>query len=290
MKHNVFLIAIIFILAAGLGILMRQILEQEPQDEGDVISEEKVAPPEAAPQWPPQTNNEGNVEIVITPKNLSSTASSWDFEVEINTHSVELGYDMASISALYDEIGNEYRPISWEGAEPGGHHRSGVLRFNPISPRPKSITLMLRTIGGIAGRRFFWPLEEGEAMTIYVFFNNDKLDPEFSCNKVFAVERVIPKTQEVAGPALTELLRGPTEEEKTQGFFTSIPTGVVIQSLRIENGVAYADFNEALEFQVGGSCRVSAIRAQITETLKQFPTVQQIVISIDGRTEDILQP
>jgi len=35
---------------------------------------------------------------------------------------------------------------------------------------------------------------------------------------------------------------------------------------------------------------VTAIRAQITETLKQFPTVENVVISIDGRTEDILQP
>ncbi|PIP22172.1 MAG: hypothetical protein COX38_02115, partial [Candidatus Nealsonbacteria bacterium CG23_combo_of_CG06-09_8_20_14_all_39_25] len=48
--------------------------------------------------------------------------------------------------------------------------------------------------------------------------------------------------------------------------------------------------DEQLEFQVGGSCKVSAIRAQITQTLKQFPTVDEVVISINGRTEDILQP
>jgi len=54
--------------------------------------------------------------------------------------------------------------------------------------------------------------------------------------------------------------------------------------------VAKADFDEQLEFQVGGSCRVSAIRAEITQTLKQFSTVKEVVISIDGRTEDILQP
>jgi len=35
---------------------------------------------------------------------------------------------------------------------------------------------------------------------------------------------------------------------------------------------------------------VAAIRAQIRETLKQFPTVDEVIISIDGRTEDILQP
>jgi len=45
-----------------------------------------------------------------------------------------------------------------------------------------------------------------------------------------------------------------------------------------------------LEEAVGGSCRVTAIRSQIEQTLKQFSTVQSVIISIDNRTEDILQP
>lgn len=129
-----------------------------------------------------------------------------------------------------------------------------------------------------------------ETMTIKVYFNNDKLDPEFSCNKVFPVEREISKTQAVAMAALKELLNGTTQGEEEKGFFTNINSGVKIQSLTIENGVAKVEFDEQLEFQVGGSCKVSAIRAQITETLKQFPTVDSVIISINGRTEDILQP
>lgn len=129
-----------------------------------------------------------------------------------------------------------------------------------------------------------------ETMKIKVFFNNDEMDPEFSCNKVFPTEREIPKTQAVARAALEELLKGPTEKEKSENFFTSINSGVKIQSLSIENGTAKVDFDKQLEFQVGGSCRVSAIRAQIIETLKQFSTIEDVIISIDGRTEDILQP
>lgn len=130
-----------------------------------------------------------------------------------------------------------------------------------------------------------------DAMTVKVFLNNSKMDPEFSCNKVFPVERKIAKTQAPGRAALELLLSGAiTVEEKNAGFHTSIPPGVQIQKLTIENGTAKVDFNEALEFQVGGSCWVSAIRAQITETLKQFPTVQNVIISINGRTEDILQP
>ena len=133
-------------------------------------------------------------------------------------------------------------------------------------------------------------IPQEEYMTVKVFFNNSEMDPEFSCNKVFPTEREILKTEAVGRAALIELLKGLTEAEKAQGFFTSINPGVKIQQLTIENGVAKVDFNEQLEFQVGGSCRVSAIRAEITQTLKQFPTVNSVIISINGRTEDILQP
>ncbi|MFH1049060.1 MAG: GerMN domain-containing protein [Patescibacteria group bacterium] len=129
-----------------------------------------------------------------------------------------------------------------------------------------------------------------EGMTVKAYFNNSNMDPEFSCNKVFPVERLVPKTQAVGRAALGELLKGVMESEKNAGFFTSINSGVKIQILTIENGIAKVDFDERLEFQAGGSCRVAAIRAEITETLKQFPTVKDIIISINGRTEDILQP
>ncbi len=58
----------------------------------------------------------------------------------------------------------------------------------------------------------------------------------------------------------------------------------------IKDGAAYVDFDKTLDQNVAGSCRVIAIRAEITQTLKQFPNVNDVIISIDGRTEDILQP
>jgi len=130
----------------------------------------------------------------------------------------------------------------------------------------------------------------GETLTVKVFWGNSNLDPEFSCNKVFGTERIIAKTEAIARAALEELLKGPTNEEEQNGNFTSINQGVKIQSLTIENGIAKVDFDSQLEFQVGGSCRVGAIRAQIVQTLKQFPAVKEVIISINNRTEDILQP
>jgi spore germination protein GerM len=142
-------------------------------------------------------------------------------------------------------------------------------------------------------RQFAVPVKipkTGDFVSLKVFFNNNKLDPAISCNKVFATDRQVPKTDAVARAALEELLKGPTDAEKTAGFSTSINTGVKIQSLTITSGVAKVDFNEQLQAGVGGSCKISAIRAEITQTLKQFPTVKSVIISINGKTEDILQP
>ncbi|OGZ33329.1 MAG: hypothetical protein A2174_00600 [Candidatus Portnoybacteria bacterium RBG_13_41_18] len=170
----------------------------------------------------------------------------------------------------------------------------GQIRF--ISPANESGTLVFKNDNpsGLPqnDKEFRVPIRfnASQTMRVKVFFNNNNLDPQISCNLVFPVDREVPKTQAVARAALEELLIGPTFKEQNSGYITSINSGVKIQSLTIENGVARVDFDEQIEFQVGGSCRVTAIRAQITQTLKQFPTVTSVVISINGRTEDILQP
>jgi putative hemolysin len=134
-----------------------------------------------------------------------------------------------------------------------------------------------------------YPIIFGTKVKVY-FSNSEKNPGALDCSKVFAVERIVPKTQDIARAALGELLKGASENDKSEKYFTSINDGVVIQKLTIANGTARVDFDKAIEYQLGGSCRVSAIRAQIEETLKQFPTVKEVVISVDGRTDDILQP
>ncbi len=134
------------------------------------------------------------------------------------------------------------------------------------------------------------PAPAPEAQTVKAYFLNNRFDPEITCTKVFPVTRTIEKTVSVGRAALEELFKGPTSAEKSDGYFTNINPGVTIQELKIENGIATIGLNTQLEFQVGGSCRVAAIRAQITQTLKQFPTITSVIISVDGRVEDVLQP
>ncbi|MDD5043231.1 MAG: Gmad2 immunoglobulin-like domain-containing protein [Patescibacteria group bacterium] len=134
-------------------------------------------------------------------------------------------------------------------------------------------------------------IQKSETSKMKLFFGNQKLDPEvLDCSKVFSVEREIPRTEAIGRAALEELLKGPTEAEKSAGYLSNINSGVKVKNLTIKDGVATAEFDEQLEYQVGGSCRVVAIRSQITETLKQFPTVKEVIISVNGRVEDALQP
>ncbi len=85
-----------------------------------------------------------------------------------------------------------------------------------------------------------------ETMSVKVFFANDQLDPEITCEQVFSAERTVEKTTAVARVALEELFKGPSQEEQSSGYGTTIPGGVEIQSLVIEEGIAKVDFNDAL--------------------------------------------
>jgi hypothetical protein len=125
---------------------------------------------------------------------------------------------------------------------------------------------------------------------VFAYFSNNNLDPEISCNKTFAVARLVPKTQSVLKAAIEELLNGPTPVEAKLGFGTLINPGVTINSVKISGDTATIDFSKKIEENAGGSCRIAAIRSQIANTAKQFPNIKNAVISVEGRTEDALQP
>ncbi len=134
-------------------------------------------------------------------------------------------------------------------------------------------------------------LDVGRSATaVFAYFSNNNLDPETSCNKTFAVARLVPKTQSVLKAAIEELLKGPTPAEMKLGFGTLINSGVTLNSVKISGDTAAIDLSPKLDEGMGGSCRVAAVRSQITNTAKQFPGVKNVVISINGESELILQP
>ncbi|HYD92703.1 MAG TPA: GerMN domain-containing protein, partial [Flavobacterium sp.] len=65
--------------------------------------------------------------------------------------------------------------------------------------------------------------------------------------------------------------------------------GTKLLSVTISGGVATANFDGNLEKGADSSCKVLGIREQITQTLKQFPTVTSVIIQSNGDA-NILQP
>lgn len=134
--YCVITIAFVLFLATVVGL---QVLDRS----GSVIQ---------IPDLELQTNNDGQATVTVTPLK-SASAGTLEFEIILDTHSVELNEDLIKAAVLIADDKN-YTPTAWDGAPPGGHHRKGVLRFAPISPSPKSITLKIRNVGGVAERDF----------------------------------------------------------------------------------------------------------------------------------------
>lgn len=132
--------------------------------------------------------------------------------------------------------------------------------------------------------------DKNARQTVKIFFTNDAKNPKADCGIVFSVPRDIPVTKAIARTTLSELLEGPTEAEVIQGYGTAINDNVTIRSLIIKDNTAYVDLSEEIQKNLGGSCRVTAIRSQIEQTLKQFPSVKNVEISVNGKSESILQP
>jgi hypothetical protein len=128
--------------------------------------------------------------------------------------------------------------------------------------------------------------------TVLVFYGNTKKNPEMlDCTKVFPVERrVASNSQNPPMDTMKVFLLGPTKKEEIEGYVMSTPKNLKINKIeKIANNKVQIDFGKEL-LDVGGSCRVGAIRAEITQTLQQFYPGYEVIISANGNTEEVLQP
>ncbi len=109
-----------------------------------------------------RTDDQGAVAFSVQPTNLGSADDNLKFEVSMNTHSVDLSMDLASLATLTTDKGVSVSGLSWNGPS-GGHHVSGTLSF-PASNAGKSIldiaTKLTLTIKNIDApeRTFTWDL------------------------------------------------------------------------------------------------------------------------------------
>ena len=155
MKNTIITIAAIAILAIGFVLLY----QNRPAEQKTPATPETAREASSSQKWETKTDDQAGVTIVVTPLDLAPESSEWKFDIGINTHSVELDQDMTKIVVLTDDQGKEYKPVAWDGAAPGGHHREGVLTFKAISPMSRSVELTIKNIGGIPERSFKWDLQ-----------------------------------------------------------------------------------------------------------------------------------
>jgi hypothetical protein len=124
---------------------------------------------------------------------------------------------------------------------------------------------------------------------VNIYLANFNMGSGNDCSEVFPVKRRVPNAEILGPSALDALLNGPLPEERAKGYESAINDGVIIQKFDVENGVAYVDFNSKFS-EVGGSCKVIAIRSQIEKTIDDLPGLNGAVISVNGKTEGILEP
>jgi len=106
-----------------------------------------------------RTNDGGAVTFTVKPLNLGDAqAPTVDFEVAMNTHSVDLAFDLSRLSLLKTDTGVEAAASVWSGPG-GGHHVSGILSFPADKvTNARSLTLIIKDVSGVPERTFNWEL------------------------------------------------------------------------------------------------------------------------------------
>lgn len=121
---------------------------------GDVTSKTSIQA-EVLNSYEEQVDENGPVTVTIKPIDISE--ESWNFEVTLQTHSVDLDMEILKSIILLDAEGEEVFPDIWDGDVPGGHHRAGILSFQRIDPMPDRIRLLVKDVGEVSLREFIWP-------------------------------------------------------------------------------------------------------------------------------------
>lgn len=74
-----------------------------------------------------RSDSQGAVEFVVEPVNLTGPSETLDFKVSMNTHSVDVSWDLAAQSVLEADTGRQVLGRAWPIG--GGHHYEGTLSF-----------------------------------------------------------------------------------------------------------------------------------------------------------------
>ena len=134
--------------------------------------------------------------------------------------------------------------------------------------------------------------DEAEApaeLTVELYFANVERDPEAVCDRVFAVERMVPVGMPRVEAALRELVAGPEPEERERGYssFFSMATASRVRSVHTEGSTVYLDLRDSRQELTGAnsSCGSASLLAQLEQTAYANGGYERVIVAFDGEPE-----
>jgi hypothetical protein len=155
------LAAVLLAACSGRGETQPQVASTSQPEISTVQPEISTLPAGGESDDLARSDGQGAVEIVIQPRNeLSPVDGLLEFDVSMNTHSVDLSMDLADLSTLETDLGLHVTAGWWSGGT--GHHVQGVLTFpaqdeagRMILDGARTITLRIEGVDA-AVREFRW--------------------------------------------------------------------------------------------------------------------------------------
>ena len=132
----------------------------QTQDKPAPVSTESSSPSNDSAM---RIDQQGAIIIEITPLNLDSPTDTFEFDVVMTTHSIDLSMDLATLSTLTADTGVSVESTLWD-APLGGHHVEGKLIFpatkdgKPILEGATKLTVTILKVDA-SSRIFEWELK-----------------------------------------------------------------------------------------------------------------------------------
>ncbi|HSJ34842.1 MAG TPA: Gmad2 immunoglobulin-like domain-containing protein [Acidimicrobiia bacterium] len=129
---------------------------------------------------------------------------------------------------------------------------------------------------------------EMEEMDVVAYFILENIEDPAMGPYLVPVYRGVPETEGVAAAAVEALLEGPSQDEADglPSISSAVPEGSQLLGIVIEDGVATVDLSGEFD-DGGGTASMAARLAQLVFTLTRFPTVDGVLLHLDGEAVEV---
>ena len=248
-----------------------------------VIPSKKVYPvPPAPPKPPPVVEKNLIIETPSDSANVNATftingrakKSATPISVIVKDENGSVLVQTSSPIVITDSASSGYGRFSANVALPDAYLGATLIELTWTDSQPggQSETIVRKVVVG-----------KSDALSIKVYF----VSSTGVCTSVVAQPRSLSTMGSVSiyQASLTALFVGPTASEKLQGYSTVLASNGKVKSIAVDgNGILTVDFSGSIVAgTVADACRIGTAKAQIMQTLAQFPEVRTVIITVKGK-------